>query len=88
MTPTSTFLSVYAALRFTSGQKSPGVITPLIKAFLLIVVLAIYAPVVFAIWLYRQLSIAANHSKVRPTTHNGYPARFTDHVNDLQEEMK
>lgn len=88
MTPTSTFLSVYAALRFTSGQKSPGVITPLIKAFLLIVIVAIYAPVVFAIWLYRKLGIAINREPVRPTTHRGYPRRFTDHINDLQEEMK
>jgi hypothetical protein len=84
---TTNFLTTYAALRFTSGKQAPGVITPLFKAFCLLLIILVYAPIAFAIWLFRQVQTKRQPAP-RPTTHRGYPARFSDHVDDLQEDMK
>lgn len=82
------FLSTYAAIRFATGRKGPKVFGPLAQAFVLIVVIAVLAPIEVAIWLYRNISVQTTHQSTRPTTHRGYPASFHHHVEDLREEMR
>lgn len=85
------FLSTYAAVRFTTGKKAPGVVWPLMKAFGLIC----YCTLVLPIYLLRLLlTHLANQRPTptppapRPTFQTGRPRRFADSVADLQEDMK
>jgi hypothetical protein len=91
MTPGSSFLSTYAAVRFSTGKKAPGVVMPLMKAFGLIC----YCILVLPIYLLRLLLTLVQHrldrqapTQPRPTFPTGRPRRFSDSVADLQEDMK
>lgn len=82
------FLSTYAAIRFATGRKGPKVFGPLVQAFVLIVFIGIIAPIEFAVWLYRNISVQITQESIRLTTHRGYPVSFHDHLEHLQDEMK
>ena len=84
------FLSTYAAVRFSTGKKAPGVLTPLLKAGGIIVYLFAAVPVHLGL-LLRKKALAATapkHAPPRQTFPSGRPRNFQDHINDLQEDMK
>lgn len=80
------FFGTYAALKFSGNGRRQTVIGGLFKAALYITWMMVLFPIAI---LQLLLSIRVTPTKApRPTTHRGYPARFHDHVQDLQEEMK
>lgn len=80
------FFGTYAAIRLTGNGRRPTVLGQLIRAAALISWMLVLLP--FAL-IQLLLSVRVKQIKPpRPTTHRGYPARFADHVSDLQEEMK
>lgn len=87
-----TFFSTYAALRLTGNAKNrPRVLFPLLKAFGLLVYCAILLPVAMAEFIITRLFIRQTLKPIPAPiqrTRSGYPRRFADHVNDLQEDMK
>ena len=90
MKPSTSFLTTYTAIRFTTGKKAPGIVWPLMKAFAIICYIMMSLPIHLAL-LVRKRALAANAAAQhppRPVTANGYPRNFQDHIDDLQEEMK
>lgn len=87
MTPGSSFLSTYAAVRFSTGKKAPGVVFPLLKAFALICYCVLLLPVVLIQMILRARP-GPPQPTPPPTTASGYPRRFQDHIDQLQEDMK
>lgn len=77
------FFGTYAALKFTGNQRRPTILGSLVKAAGLIV----WMTVLFPIALLRLL-LSIRVKPARQTTAGGYPHKFSDHVDDLQEEMK
>ena len=88
---TKDLLTTYTAIRFSTGKKAPGVAGPLLKAGAIIVYLFAAVPVHLGLALRKRALAAATAPKPappRPTTANGYPRNFHDHIDDLQEDMK
>lgn len=80
------FFGTYAALKFTGNQRRPTILGSLFKAALWITWMTVLFPIALILSL---LSIRITPAKPpRQTTANGYPRKFNDHVDDLQEDMK
>jgi hypothetical protein len=80
------FFGSYAAIRFATGKKAPGIVWPLLKALGLLVYAACMLPVILIRFLL-SIHLEPPAPAPRPTTHRGYPARFADHITDLEEAM-
>jgi hypothetical protein len=80
------FFGTYAALKFTGNQRRPTILGQLFKAAALITWMMVLFPIAL---IQLLLSIRVTPAKPpRQTTHGGYPRKFSDHVDDLQEKMK
>jgi hypothetical protein len=77
------FFGSYAAIRFATGKKAPGILFPLLKAAGLLVFIAAALPVA----LVRTLS-RLTISKAPPPPKPKRPPSFQDSVNDLRKVMK
>jgi hypothetical protein len=90
VTPGSSFLATYGAVRFATGKKAPGVIWPLMKAFGLLCYCALLLPVALVELALRGIVILRKTEVAPPIPRftSGRPRRFADHINDLQEDMK
>lgn len=82
----SNFFGTYAAIRLTGNGRRPTILGQLIRAAGLIIWMTVLFPIAL---LQLLLSIRITPAKPpRQNTHGGYPRKFNDHVDDLQEEMK
>jgi hypothetical protein len=86
------FFGTYAAVRFATGKKAPGVVGPLLKAGGLIIALAIAIPIRLIASLAAGLKDVTRPLPVqpapKPTTHRGAPFHFQTSIDELQEMMK
>lgn len=89
-------LGTYAAIRFATGKKAPGVITPLGKALGLLTVATALLPVAIVeatikkartAQAQQQAQARAAHRAAQSTA-GGYPRNFQDHINQLTEDMQ
>lgn len=87
MNSTTTFIATYGAIRLSGGRKAPGVFTPLLRAFVLIVVIAILLPIQVAMWIYQAINQKDQETPV-PVFDTGRPHRFADSIHELTEDMK
>jgi len=83
----TSFLSTYAAIRFTTGKKAPGVLGPLVKVFILIVWMTLLLPIALAELVLKALN-EARKPPPPERNRNGSYWHFQDSIDELTEAMK